>query len=810
MKIAEVIINSQIKSVSRIYHYLAEDSSHIKLGVRVLVPFGGGNKTCEGYVVGFVDKTDYEGELKKIKSVVDKEPILSAERITLAKYISKTCLVSMAQAIRLLLPPALKVKTEIRAELLNSDTEGLTEVQKNVVSILVSAQKDIEIKKLMQAAGLKSKSVLNTLEKKGVIRLFEKMVGGSGDKMRQFATVILEESHYDYALSELYAASPKAAKAFEVLSEQGSMLLTDLLLQADCGRSSVGLLEKRGYIIIEEKQIFRRPTEIGEKRDLPKKPTEEQQKAIDYINDSLSSGKQETIVLHGVTGSGKTEVFLHAAAECIRQGKNAIILVPEISLTPQMAERVTGRFGRTVALLHSGLSMGERYDEWCRIKNGEVKLVVGARSAIFAPFDNIGLIIVDEEHDDSYKSESSPCYSAVNVALFRGKQYSSTVILASATPSVSTYYKAEQGIYKKLELPDRINNQKMPDVTIVDMRRELAAGNKSMLSRRLIDEIAENLNNRQQTILFLNRRGFSTFVTCRSCGFVAKCPHCDISLTYHSDLGRLVCHYCGYEINNLYTCPECDSPHIRYFGTGTQKVEDELKKIFPDVSVIRMDADTTSGRHAHQNILGRFEKEKIDVLIGTQMVTKGIDFPLVTLVGVINADMMLNMDDYRAAERSFSMLTQVSGRAGRGDIKGRAIIQSYNPAAPALQLARTQDYKRFYSGEINLRKMLNNPPFVRIINIVISGENEIETENYARYINSVLKECLKKYNVKCADYFQPAKSPLSKIKNKYRYRILIKTVENRVLEALSDMLEEHEKKKSKISVNAVINPTSIL
>lgn len=807
MKIAEVIINSQVKSVGKVYHYLADDN--VETGTRVLVPFGGGNKTCEGYCIGFAGKSEYEGELKSIKSVIDSSPILSEERIELARYISKTCLVSPAQAVRLLLPPALAVKTEKRVEL-TGKTEELTELQKNVTGILEAAGKDIEIKKLMRAANLKSASAIYTLEKKGVVRIFEKMVGGNGDKTRLFATVKIEENEYEYALDELLKTSPKAAAAFEILTEQGSMLITDLMASADCGRSSVGLLEKRGYILTEEKKVYRKPSELGEVKGVPKTPTLQQKKAIDCITAGLSENKHQTMLLHGVTGSGKTEVFLHAAAECIRQGKNAIILVPEISLTPQMADRVTARFGSSVALLHSGLSMGERYDEWCRIKNGEVKLVVGARSAIFAPFDNVGLIIVDEEHDDSYKSESAPCYSAVNVALFRGRQYNSVVILASATPSVSTYWRARQGKYKILELTDRINNQKMPDVEIVDMCSELAAGNKSMISRRLKCEIQKNLDNGQQTILFLNRRGFSTFVTCRSCGYAVKCPHCEISLTYHFDKNRLVCHYCGFETENPYVCPECGGPHIRYFGTGTQKVEDELKKLFPGISVIRMDADTTSGRHAHQNILSRFEKEHIDVLIGTQMVTKGIDFPLVTLVGVISADTMLNMDDYRAAERSFSMLTQVSGRAGRGDTSGRAIIQTYTPAAPALRLAKTQDYKRFYEGEIKLRQMLNNPPFVRIVNIVISGEDERETGKYAYYIDGVLKKYLEQYNVECADYFEPAKSPLSKIKNKFRYRILLKVGGEKILDVLRATLDEHEKKKSRISVSVVINPTSIL
>ncbi len=811
MKIAEIIINSQVRSLNRIYHYLADESMNLCAGMRVLVPFGGANKTCDGYCVGITDKTDYAGEMKKVKTVLDSQPIISDYGMKLAEYISKTCLINMAQALRLLLPPALNVKTERRVALVDgAQAVGLTATQKAAFNILSAAKKDIEINRLLSAAGIKSSSVITNLEKKGIVKTFERTVGKSKEKMRSFATVNVDEALFEDIISELKGSSKKAAVAFELLTEHTSLPVSELLEMANCSRSSVQLLEKKGYVVLGEKQIFRLPSELGDVKELHKTPTKEQKIAIDYISDSLNRSKTETILLHGITGSGKTEVFLQAAAECIKQGKNAIILVPEISLTPQMVDRVTSRFGKTVALLHSGLSMGERYDEWCRIKNGEARLVVGARSAIFAPFDNVGLIIVDEEHDDSYKSESAPCYSAVNVALFRGRQYGGVVVLASATPSVSTYYNAQQGKYKILKLTERFNKQNLPAVEIVDMTRELAAGNRGILSNRLCEEIEKNLQKKEQTILFLNRRGYSTFVTCRACGFVAKCPHCDVSLTYHSSTDTLVCHYCGYSCNNMHTCPECGSYYIKYFGTGTQRIEEDLKKRFPGISVLRMDADTTSGRHSHQEILNRFEKDRVDVLIGTQMVTKGIDYPSVTLVGVIAADVMLNMDDYRASERSFSMLTQVCGRAGRGDIPGRAIIQSYNPAAPALVLAKNQNYEKFYEGEIKLRHMLKNPPFVRIINVVVSGENEKDTENYSYIVNNLIKKHLEQNNVMCADYFEPMPAPLSKIKNRFRYRILLKVSGDKILDVLHGVLEDHEQNKTKISVTVGINPTSVL
>ena len=444
--------------------------------------------------------------------------------------------------------------------------------------------------------------------------------------------------------------------------------------------------------------------------------TKEQQNVLNNIE----INKFCEYLLYGVTGSGKTEVYLQIIEKVLNSGKNAIVLVPEISLTPQITDRFLARFGRIIAILHSKLSLGERYDEWRRIQNGDVKIVIGARSALFAPIRNVGIIIIDEEHDSSYKSETTPKYDARDVAREMVKRENAPLVLGSATPDIKSYYRAKQGEIKLLSLPNRVSTFGMPDVKIVDLREELASGNKSMFSRYLYDEIKKNIENKEQTILFLNRRGYSTFIMCRDCGYVVKCEKCDVAMTYHSTRNKLLCHYCGAEKQVVSICPECGSQNIRYFGTGTQKIEAQINKLFPEASVIRMDVDTTQKKNAHEQILNKFRDEKIDILLGTQMITKGHDFSNVTLVGVLAADSSLNIDDYRAAERTFQLLTQVCGRSGRGDKKGRAIIQTYLPDDFSIQMAQENNYLGFYDKEIKVREKLNYPPFCDIMIAVIS------------------------------------------------------------------------------------------
>ena len=513
----------------------------------------------------------------------------------------------------------------------------------------------------------------------------------------------------------------------------------------------------------------------------------------------------------GLQVHGKTEVYLQLIEKTINMQKSAIVLVPEISLTPQMLERFIGRFGKEkIAVLHSKLSIGERHDEWERIKRNEAKIVIGARSAIFAPCENLGLIIIDEEHDSSYKSESTPRYDAKEIARKISEEKNIPLVLGSATPDLNTFYRAENGKITKLTLTKRANCSNLPKVDIVDLKYELATGNKSMISNLLYSEMEKNLKQKRQTILFLNRRGYSTFIMCRDCGYTLKCPNCNISLTYHITQNILKCHYCGFQQKPVKICPECQSTKIRYFGTGTQKLEQEIKKIFPEASTIRMDIDTVTKKNSHEKILNKFKEENIDILIGTQMVVKGHHFPKVTLVGVIAADGSLNQDDYRANERTFQILTQVAGRAGRENLPGKVIIQTYNPNSFPIEYAKKQDYDLFYKTEIELRKQLKYPPFCDIILIGFTGENEDEIKSVSLYIYKLLKMALEKYQI---NIFSPMPAPIDKIQNQLRWRIISKGIVTKDVtiilnKCLQNIYTKIKVKQTKITI--AINPNNML
>ena len=476
-----------------------------------------------------------------------------------------------------------------------------------------------------------------------------------------------------------------------------------------------------------------------------------------------------------------------------------------------MVDRFIARFGQEkIAILHSKLSVGERYDQWQRIKRNEARIVIGARSAIFAPVENLGLIIIDEEHDDSYKSEMTPRYNAKEVARKIAINKQIPLVLGSATPDINTFYKAKQGQIELLTLTKRANNSNLPEVQVIDLREELANGNKTMLSRELYDKIQQNLKNKHQTILFLNRRGFSTFIMCRDCGHTIKCKNCNITLTYHMKENKLKCHYCGYEQENVTICPECGSSKIKYFGTGTQKLEVQIQKFFPNATTIRMDVDTVSKKNSHEEILSRFKSENIDILIGTQMVVKGHHFPNVTLVGVIAADGSLNIDDYRASERTFQILTQVAGRAGRENLQGNVIIQTYNPDHFSIECAKEQNYDKFYLIEENLRKQLKYPPFCDIIVVGISGEKEEEVKKQAEFLYKQLYAKIKKYNINLALY-SPRPAPIDKIKNKYRWRIILKgDFDEPINNMMGEALKEVYAKGNKARIVVDVNPSSMM
>ncbi len=746
---AEVIINSNAKALNRIFDYVVpkDMESTIKIGARVFVPFGRGKKLEDGFVINLKEDSEIaknEDIVLKEIAKIEIEESLTENNINLAKLMARKYFCNISDCIKLMLPPG-------------TGGKELTNRAKEKVGNFVFLKKDIE-------------EIENDIEN-GKIK------------------------------------SDKHIRVLRFLMENDGMYISDLEILTEVNRNIFKTIEKNGYIEIVEKQIERNPfINKNIEKDEPKVLNEEQKRCYDSINFCIENNEFSKHLIYGITGSGKTEIYLQLIQKVLEMGKEAIVLVPEISLTPQMVDRFLARFGDTVAVLHSKLSIGERYDEWQKIAKGEAKIVIGARSAIFAPLENIGIIIIDEEHDISYKSDSTPRYNAKDLAKYIAEKNNCPLVLGSATPDIVTMKQAEDKDIQLYTLTKRATNSTLPDVEIVDLRNELAAGNRSMLSFKLQNEIENNLKNKKQTILFLNRRGYSTFVMCRECGYVAKCKNCNISLTYHSSGNRLKCHYCGFEMPVVKECPECNSKKVKYFGTGTQKLEEEINKLYPGASTIRMDIDTVSKKNSHEEILNTFKNENIDILIGTQMVVKGHHFPNVTLVGVITADGSLNLEDYRAVERTFQTLVQVSGRSGREE-KGKVIIQTYNPDHYAIIDSQKQDYDLFYNQELNLRKMLNYPPFCDIILIRFTGKSLSEIQKISelvyKKINSVKNDNIQIY--------KPVPSPIDKIKNKYRWRIIMKCkVTSRVLDIINFAIEDERIKKCKdTSIVVDINPSTM-
>ena len=650
--------------------------------------------------------------------------------------------------------------------------------------------------KLMQTPGTRTKNVNNRIQDKKI-------------------NVVYLKKDFDEISFDIESGKIKSDKQVRILNfvrDNEGCTIPEIEAFTDCSRGIVNTLIKNEYLELVETKIERNPLNTKKVEGTQNlKLTDEQQEAFNKVAEAIDNNKYEQFLLYGVTGSGKTEVYLQLIDKASKEGKSAIVLVPEISLTPQMLDRFISRFGKEkIAVLHSKLSIGERHDEWERIQEGKANIVIGARSAIFAPVKNLGIIIIDEEHDSSYKSEASPKYNSKEVAKKIAKEAKVPLLLGSATPDLTTFYNAKET--KKitlLELKKRANNSSLPKVEIVDLKQELANGNRSMLSNDLYQAIEKNLKDKLQTILFLNRRGYSTFIMCRNCGYTVKCKNCNISMTYHSYENKLKCHYCGYEEKMVKTCPECGSDKIRYFGTGTQKLEQEIHKQFPQAKTIRMDVDTVTKKNSHEEILNKFKNEDINILIGTQMVVKGHHFPKVTLVGVIAADSSLNIDDYRATERTFQILTQVAGRAGRENLPGKVIIQSYNPENFSIQDAQKQNYEKFYDTEIALRKQLKYPPFC---DIIVIGFNSINEEEIKKVSNLAYEIAIKNLNNEEFKIFKPMPSPIDKIQNKFRWRIIIKgNMNEKANEALNELLRtlyDKDYKNTKITID--VNPNNMV
>ena len=636
-----------------------------------------------------------------------------------------------------------------------------------------------------------------------ILRLFIPTEMRKG-KVRELFTnyAILSESFNEKSFELLKKSAKKQKEGLEFLQEVKKIKLSEL--NNKFGQSAINKLRELNLIeIVKEKSIRQPYTELNNEEKIIEL-TNAQKNAIESV---LSTDKQISL-LHGVTGSGKTEVYLNLIKNVINKGQTAIMLVPEIALTPQMLKQLRAKFKNSAAILHSGLSAGEKFDEWWRIRNGEAKIVIGARSAIFAPCENIGIIIIDEEHETSYISETSPKYSAIDIAKLRAKYNNAKIVLGSATPSIESYLKAVNGAYNLIELKERVNKKPMPEIIVTDMRKEVRSGNNTPFSLELRENLKKCIENHNQAILFLNQRGYSKSIICTDCGEVIKCPNCDVSLTYHSDDESLLCHYCGAKFKMVKQCLNCGSKHVRYSGIGTQRIVQELQKLLPNAKILRMDRDSTQTKEGHFKILQEFREGKADILVGTQMIAKGHDFPNVTLVGILDADMSLHFADYRSSERTFQLITQVAGRSGRADNKGIVILQTYNPNNITLNQALNYNYKKFFETEISLRKATKFPPFTKIIRVLISSPNEDEAIDTTKILNEKFLH-LKEQNLESFCFYGCMKAPIKKLENKFRMQVLMRIYDDSDLLKQIYLISQNEKRRN-VWILVEENPSSLI
>ena len=798
--IVKVVVDAKTSFVDKIFSYIVpeEFEKDIKAGQRVEVPFGNGNKRRVGYVAAISD--DSGENLKEIINIIDTNPLLDRQSMVEAYWIKSRYFCTFASALKLFLPCGAATDVKEVISYCAENENGISKSQSGILEF-IKEKGSVSYDRIKSFFGKSVRADIRELAEKNMVTVSYSSEDNAKTKLLTVVSLADKDADFD-SLIKKNASSQR--RIVNVLKQCEFLSIPDLCMFAGCTSGSVKSLVDKNIIVKNQIEVNRTPfsaSSIGTNDGFTL--TNEQENVLNII-ESASKKPFKPVLLRGVTGSGKTEVYIRAIEKVLEKGKSAIVLVPEISLTHQMVSRFLSRFGNRVALLHSKLSYGERFDEWRRIKRGDAKVVIGARSAVFAPCQDLGIIVIDEEHEDTYKSESGVRYDAREVAMYRAKNAGAMLILSSATPSVESYFRAKNSDYTLCEMNRRYNGVSMPKTEIVDMRNELKSGNKSPFSETLKREIQDNLEKGEQTILFLNRRGYSTFVSCRSCGHVEMCPNCNISMTYHSTDRSLLCHYCGNKKRMVTVCPECGSENIRGFGTGTQKIEEKLKEEFPGISVIRMDVDTTSGKNSHQQVLDTFESEKIDVLLGTQMVSKGLDFKNVTLVGVIAADQILNMGEYKAAERTFDMITQVCGRSGRGDKRGRAVIQTYMPENSTLNLSSRHDYIGFYNEEIKLRRALIYPPYCNIINVTLSGSDEAEVKKAALDMYNDVSAALA--DGRALQIYKATPCHIDKIQNRYRWHFWLKCVYNKEIHDYISEIAENEKK---VTVTVDLDPVSI-
>lgn len=815
-KVVSVAVDNNVFKTDKPYHYfLPEHLTEIaKVGMRVTVPFGKGNVKKTGLILGF-EEAPLGTKCKFVDSLLDEKPVLTEKMLKLAAFIREQTFCTYYNAIRVLLPPGINFKIKNSYSLSESaDTlyDSLSDELKEIVRLFKETGKDLTKEVVISSLGLSSDNTLvEKLVSKGILIKNSDAVRSVLDASQKI--VKLTDLANDLSLFKL---TDKQKRVIATLGEMECCSLKELCYFTGLTSAVVNGLQKKGLVTVFEQEYYRNPySNVFAKNYQPKKLTDEQQQAFETLYSAYTVDAPKTALLYGVTGSGKTQVFLKLCEEVVKKGRGVIVMVPEIALTPQTLNIFHQRFGSSVAVFHSAMSQGQRLDEWKRVKNGDAKIAVGTRSAVFAPFEDVGLIIIDEEQEHTYKSEMSPHFHARDIARFRVAQSKGLVVLSSATPSIETYSAALSGKYLLCSLSKRYGNAKLPVCETVDMRKEFAAGNKSIISNLLYDRLDDALKSGHQAILLLNRRGFNTYISCPSCGEVLTCDNCSISMTYHSANNRIMCHYCGKSKNYSDKCSNCGCEQIKYTGIGTQKAEEELKELFPEAKILRMDADSIMTRTDYETYLKKFSDGEYDIMLGTQMVAKGLDFPKVTVVGVLNADTSLHSSDYRSFERTFSLLAQVVGRSGRGDDEGTAVIQTNNPDSPIISLAANQDYDAFYKSEILTRKLMVYPPYCDIATVSFQGVDRNWTEKAAGEFLSIIKNKASgqyKDSVKII-VLGPTVAAVPKVNNKYRYKLIIKyknsehfrKMINEVFDAYS--LTEYFKK---VSAFIDVNPDSII
>ena len=803
MLVADIILEQTAYSFDKPFGYKIPESlkTTLKPGCRVVVPFGRGNQHRQGMVFSIQNAED-DVEYKQIASVIDDEPVVSDEMLKMCSWMHEHCFCTYFDAIKAVLPAGIGFTVN---EVFSLGERPLEEEFEPLREFLLKVKTATRVE-LLDAFDFLNDDIIKRLTRE------EKLIKGS-NAVRRMTDSTAKFVRFLSSSDELDAITltSRQAEVAKVISDIGTASVKEVMYFTGASLSVINTLEKKGVIETFEKEVYRSPIKQIDAENIKEiNLTDEQTAAYKKLSELYASQKGEVALLYGVTGSGKTSVFLKIVDKAVADGKGVIIMVPEISLTPQTVEIFGKRYGKKIALFHSAMSLGQRMDEWKRVAKGEATIAIGTRSAVFAPVKNLALIIMDEEQEHTYKSEKSPRFHARDLAKFRTAYNNSLLVLASATPSLESYTSAKIGKYSLCTLSRRYGNALLPEVKTIDMRRELMSGNAGALSAELKKSIDEALRAEQQAIVLLNRRGHNTYISCPSCGYVALCPNCSVSMTYHSANGRVMCHYCGHSEAIGKKCPSCSNADLRFMGLGTQRVEQELKATFPEASVLRLDADSTSSRDSYSEYLTDFAQGKYDIMIGTQMVAKGLNFPNVTVVGVIGADSALNSSDYRSFERSFSLLTQVLGRAGRGEDKGLAIIQTIDPQSNLIKLAEAQDYDSFYNQEINIRRMLTYPPYCDIAQVTVTSASYDKAQKVATDIFKNITDGIKQ------DFFDlkmrilgPSPAVCPKVNNKYRYRLIIKAKNSKNFRLLLKKATAI-KTDRQTSVTVDINPETII